>query len=407
MTTQTSNLRGTLGSPYRAVKIILPLLSLFAFYATWGISLTDGTLNHMLAIRHGNAVNIPNTTTPLRLKFTGIPPIDYWFTIMVLFFWEAVDGSHPDTSLTGVYFLGQLIGVWALLWIEGLRRGNSGLTIASTVMWACLMHNFTLACFGGIFYCIYLSTSPTVLRKGRLSAQDRLSVAVFSSELVLLPFSLTLGYIIPSIFFGLPSPNVISYASHQAAIAVWTPFAVWVGVSQRVLSTISSTIFPSKKSSTQLPSDIAASSLCALRYVYGFFFIGSALVHIATVTISITAVLFPMIFAPGYAEFFHPSHLLFPSNLSHVDTIGKGVQNFMQWDQIIGYSSVLIWAGTMYWNGHVGKLSGLKDFILVTARVLLYTVLAGPGGAALALLWHRDERVLGELATGSQSRKGY
>ena len=112
--------------------IVLFLLSLsaYAFYATWGISLLDGTLNHMLDIREADIPIIPGTNEPLRLHFTGIAPIDYWYTIMVLFFWEAVDGSHPATSLTGIYFLGQLVGVWTLVYVEGSRIGNKGLIVA-------------------------------------------------------------------------------------------------------------------------------------------------------------------------------------------------------------------------------------------------------------------------------------
>ena len=104
----------------------LLFLSAYAFYATWGISLLDGTMSRILQIRGADLPLIPGTTEPLRLHFTGIAPIDYWYTIMVLFFWEAIDGSHPTTSLAGVYFLGQLIGVWTLMYVEGNRPQHKG-----------------------------------------------------------------------------------------------------------------------------------------------------------------------------------------------------------------------------------------------------------------------------------------
>lgn len=107
----------------RVVPALLGL-SAFAFYITWGASLSNGTLDRMLHIRGAAVPCIPGTHEPLRLRFTGIAPIDYWCTIMVLFFWEAVDGSHPTTSMNGIYFLGQLVGIWTLVWVEGIRRGE-------------------------------------------------------------------------------------------------------------------------------------------------------------------------------------------------------------------------------------------------------------------------------------------
>jgi hypothetical protein len=125
-----TSFRAAASAKYGPARVTLLLLSACAIYATWGRSFIDGTLNHMLDIRLADVPLIPGTKEPLRLHYTGIPPLDYWFTIMVLFFWEAVDGSHPGTSLTGIYFLGQLVGIWTLVWVEGCRSGNRGLAIA-------------------------------------------------------------------------------------------------------------------------------------------------------------------------------------------------------------------------------------------------------------------------------------
>jgi hypothetical protein len=84
----------------------------------------------ILAVRAAAVPRIPGSDQPLRLRFTGFAPLDYWFTIMVLFFWEALDGSHPATSLAGIYFLGQLVAIWTLVWVEGSRAGNRGLAVS-------------------------------------------------------------------------------------------------------------------------------------------------------------------------------------------------------------------------------------------------------------------------------------
>jgi hypothetical protein len=84
----------------------------------------------MLGVLGSDRPLIPGSEQPLRLRYTGIPPLDYWLQVMAVFFWQAVDGSHPTTSLTGLYFLGQLIGIWTILFVEGNRVENRGLKVA-------------------------------------------------------------------------------------------------------------------------------------------------------------------------------------------------------------------------------------------------------------------------------------
>ncbi|KAI9785097.1 MAG: hypothetical protein M1816_000508 [Peltula sp. TS41687] len=400
-----SNLhRRLLPSQNGLVKVILPLLSAGAFYALF---INDDTIRRILAILLSKPVYIPRTEEPMRLRYTGIPPIDYWLTIMVLFFWEALDGSHPDTSLSGVYFLGQLISIWALLWMEGLRRGNAGLIVSRTTLWACAMQNLALACFGPVYFTIYLCTSRTVLDQSRHSNSERSSPMSFPSELRLLPFSLTLGYIIPSIIIALPSPNVVSHDFQQAVIAVWSFFPIGVAVIQALLSRVTSSTSPVDRQSPQSPAELAAASLRVMRPVYTLAFAGSAIFHIATATLSLTALLFPTIYAPGYATALHPSHVSLPANTAQVGTIGQGVLRFMQLDQWIGYSAVLLWASTMYRSASVGKVSGWKHSFNLLMTTLGLAVVAGPGGAAVGLVWARDEMVLGEVVRQDAAGKMY
>ncbi|KAL2802397.1 hypothetical protein BJX63DRAFT_437922 [Aspergillus granulosus] len=364
--------------------IFLLSLSAYAFYATWGISLLDGTLQHMLDHRGADVPLIPGTQEPLRLHFIGIPPIDYWYTIMVLFFWQAVDGSHPSTSLTGIYFLGQLIGIWTLVYIEGYRIGNEGRTIARTLFWAILMQNLTLACFGPIYFVYHLTSSPTNTRH---TQQTLLTAA---RNLKLLPASVLIGYILPSIWIAIPSPVAQSYASQQAAIAVWTPFPVWVSLAHTILTIGEVTLFNSASEKIVARSSPAESRdiyNSALRAVYLFAIAGCAIVHIGTVATSLSALLFPTIFGAGYTEYFAPNTLLFPQNSSSVASIGAGVLNFMQWDQWIGYTAVLSWVLKSYWS-EAPKSAALFHTVL---EAIVAIALLGPGGAAVLFVWRRDE----------------
>lgn len=103
------------------------------------------------------------------------------------------------------------------------------------------------------------------------------------------------------------------------------------------------------------------------------------LVHVRTVTISLSTLSFPAIFTPGYIEEFAPANLLFPRNTT-VSTIGAGVLHFMQWDQWIGYSAVLIWAVSLRRGSYK---HGPTTWALSALEVILGSILLGPGGATV------------------------
>ncbi|PLB49060.1 hypothetical protein P170DRAFT_475386 [Aspergillus steynii IBT 23096] len=47
---------------------------------------------------------LPGTRFALRRTFTGLrSPVDYILGMLVLFWWETIDGSHPATSTIGLY----------------------------------------------------------------------------------------------------------------------------------------------------------------------------------------------------------------------------------------------------------------------------------------------------------------
>ncbi|KAJ5307078.1 hypothetical protein N7508_006093 [Penicillium antarcticum] len=358
----------------RVVPALLGL-SAFAFYITWGASLSNGTLDRMLHIRGAAVPCIPGTHEPLRLRFTGIAPIDYWCTIMVLFFWEAVDGSHPATSMNGIYFLGQLVGIWTLVWVEGIRRGERHM-VAKAALWALAMQNFTLACIGPIYFALHLEASHNVR-------------APAARQLRYLPWSMVLGYVVPSIMLGLPSPNVVSYPAQQAAIALWTPFPVWVGLIHSLLSWCGGHIYNiSPEPAAERSSKIY---LHAARPVYLFAVIGSAIVHIGTVVTSLSTVVFPSLFVASAREALAPQTLLFPRNLL-LDSIGAGVLNFMQWDQWVGYAALWMWVLKITQEGGM-RVQTKAGLLWRALEVVVCVALLGPGGAAVLFVWRRDETV--------------
>jgi hypothetical protein len=249
------------------------------------------------------------------------------------------------------------------------------------------MQNFTLACFGPVFFALHLATSPTA-RPSPTAEARRAGVLPAAPALRLLPLAVLLGYIVPSVVLALPAPGLVSYAAQQAAIAVWTPFPIWVGLAQVILTWCVAGLTPSGSRPAREADAQHEDGVRAARAVYVFALVGSAAVHVGVVAVSASTVLFPAIFSPPYVAEFAPANLLFPKNAA-VPSIGAGVLNFMQWDQWIGYTAVLLWALALR---HADEAVSLRTWTQGALRAVLASVVVGPGGAAAWLIWMRDEK---------------
>jgi len=108
-------------------KRVLYMFAILGLYNTWGRSAIDGTLTSLLKALHGpKPYTLPGTDCALKTSITGIRwPIDYFLDVLIVFFWQAVDGSHPTTSAIGIYFLGQYTSILTCFYIDSFRLGNA------------------------------------------------------------------------------------------------------------------------------------------------------------------------------------------------------------------------------------------------------------------------------------------
>lgn len=104
-----------------SLKWILYSLAFLGLYGTWVRSALNGTLLILFKALHVTG-SLPGTKVAIKTSFTGIYwPIDYLLDVLILFFWQAVDGSHPSTSLFGLYFAGQHVAVITTLYIDSYK----------------------------------------------------------------------------------------------------------------------------------------------------------------------------------------------------------------------------------------------------------------------------------------------
>lgn len=206
--------------------------------------------------------------------------------------------------------------------------------------------------------------------------------------LSVLPAIFVIGFMIPTHAMVLPAPDVISVDMKQIAIAIWQPWPAYVSILTTVAYYVLSPFFRNDQ----------RASLSSLRWVYAFAFANASLSHLVSWIVSLATVIAPGLFNDRFLDHLHPSKVFsipLPWSGLKVDTVADGVHVFLRWDYMIGSAGVLIWALTLYAVAHKQILS-VVSWPTLLLKVGLLTALTGPTGAAVELMWERDELVFRE-----------
>lgn len=107
------------------VKLSLLCSTAVGYYLTWHLFINNGAADMLNDLKENGSHTLPfNDKAPIRKVYTGNGRIDNQLTILTLFFYNLVDGTHPQACLQAYYFAGQLVLGWSLLMMESLRNGN-------------------------------------------------------------------------------------------------------------------------------------------------------------------------------------------------------------------------------------------------------------------------------------------
>lgn len=118
----TSSL-GPMSVPAIAVLFGIYILGLDSMY---GLVARNGYIDALIDLRHNGPQYLPGSTNPVLTHFTGIALLDKLLTLAGVMFANVTDGSAPQLSLYGFYFAGQLVSIFTVIAIEGMREGNQG-----------------------------------------------------------------------------------------------------------------------------------------------------------------------------------------------------------------------------------------------------------------------------------------
>ncbi|KAL4874742.1 hypothetical protein BJY04DRAFT_233374 [Aspergillus karnatakaensis] len=390
-------------------KTALCALAVVGIWGTHGRSGADGSTALISeALDSPTPYILPGTQSALAESFTGLKPVDYILRLLVLFWWETVDGSHPATSAVGLYFLGQLLPCLVIIYFNGLR-GDKPSVIKST-LWLLLFQAGAVGATGFIWALAYTIRSPTAQAGVSLEALQNVSIISKLAYLQVLLPALVLGYILPAFIMGLPgssamaTPALVSDTFKQYAIVAWNVFPLIVLVFLHLLCpfaiTKTNTLINQKKAT---PKSNRA-HLRIIRVTTLLTLVISASSHLIISGLSLTTLIFPSIFDPAYINELAPSQIFLPpvSPAPKALTPGDGTRGFLLWDQVVGYSTVLVvvflevrCALNAVQAAGPGKNVTLSPW-LVGAVGLGLTLVLGPGSALLVGSWVRDEILFGD-----------
>ncbi len=257
------------------------------------------------------------------------------------------------------------------------------------------VQNVSFAISTPLYLFMHLLTSPT--SKPYTSANANSDLFVSTYDLAIIPISVTLGYIIPSLLMIFPAYAPIASPTHQYLVAFWQAFPLWAMLVQWTLRLLCTLVLGEDTATKTGKSPQTAASRKYLNYagwVYTFVLTLCVVNHLPALLLSLLPLgiipkSMPALAYLARASF--KSAFIPPLPLGQpIQGLAEGVHIFLLWDMYIGSAAGLLWAIVLYRNVSTGKQNTASNLSLV-ARVITWTVLGGPVAAWTILIWERDE----------------
>ena len=240
-----------------------------------------------------------------------------------------------------------------------------------------------------IYLAIHLSTSPTVLSR----KPSDFYVAV--PKLASIPFSLALGFVLPTVLVALPAPSILTYDRKQVFIAVWQSFPIWVELVQQIATFTISSLGMTEGGPSGIKQQPDKQWLKVLRAVYTFLLAAAGITHVSTIALMATSKFFTGFFASEFIGILNPSKVFLPQSIkasTKVSSLGDGAFLLLQYDFIVGSAALALWASALYITTY-SSMKKSNGWMTSTFMFISQLVLLGPIGHAVACIWSRDEYI--------------
>ena len=241
-----------------------------------------------------------------------------------------------------------------------------------------------------IYAAVHLLFSPTAKPDATSSRRDRAKdLEVHETGLGVLPFTITLGYIIPAILMSLP---IFSSQTHQYLVVVWQLFPVWVTALQSVFRKGYPFLIPLQESVHKRANIYTHSNGTVI-----FPLTVSIFTHITSLAVILWATLFSF-FDPAFYENLSFSRVFIPPLKAHgqtqIEDMVQGALKFFQRDQYFGFMAALVWVLILGRNNS-GDLWNIDALLRPSAWCLwilfwVMNFIAGPGAVLTLLTVDKD-----------------
>ncbi|KAJ4289881.1 hypothetical protein N0V90_011214 [Kalmusia sp. IMI 367209] len=204
-----------------------------------------------------------------------------------------------------------------------------------------------------------------------------------------LPLAFIVGYFIPTALMAIPLP---SSHLHQWLTGLWQGFPVWVSLAQWILCKVRHYQGQSPPARTQIANRYL------LHCAYMFAFGSTSISHIATFATLAARKLFPFLFPPLAQKTLTVSKVFIPPffrDPGPMESMASGIHNFFQYDQYVGSTAALAWAAAININSKKDRMT-FKDWVRLMKELVGVSIVAGPAGALISIMWNRDERLLSD-----------
>ncbi|KAI2612164.1 uncharacterized protein GGS25DRAFT_474034 [Hypoxylon fragiforme] len=422
-----------------ALAALLALLAAIGFRATViplrtnGLGLVLRTIAATTPTGDNNElVDLLTAPRPFKRTYTGVAALDRHLSLLVGFFAAYINdaGAGWDATAFYVWGLGQFAAGWTALVLEGRRTGSKGRAIAWVGVVGVLFQNLGWTFVAPLYLALHLLTSPVARigeRQGKVNGGGgeigvgdaaRRSLFVYLWDLALLPMAMTIGFVLPTVFMSLPKVLGHSAATHYNWVAFWQPFPVWTLIILDVLHNACYFLLGSltPQDTNGKPTTPGNGFLVAISGVYQYCLTISVATQLPVLLVaalpsplraslsSLFPQLAPFLSHVTFWRTFVPYPISASPSLADPLAYGPGdlaplLIQFFQYDMYIGNAALLLWAFYL----HVATAQ--KSLVRSLRVAVQWTLLGGPTGGAVALLWDRDEVVrVGESEVGGEDK---
>jgi hypothetical protein len=255
-----------------------------------------------------------------------------------------------------------------------------------------LIQTNTYVVIAPIYLTIHLLKSPVA--KSISTGQSNNSFIISTDQLLALPISITLGFVVPTVLLSLRSLDLTTTETFQRLVAFWQAFPVWTLIIQRLLIHYLS---PTKAKQLESPTSYLAYASRVYQFVILMAIISNLISIVPTLTPSSIFTFFnpflSTVVKSNFSDVFIPSSAILGKPMQ---TFTRGVLTFAQADFYVGDLAMLIWAVLLQNEAKAMPKNKPDSTLKLLFKVAGWTLIGGPIAATAILLWERDEILVKE-----------